>query len=58
MKRQNGRDKDRSWQAKAIPGVKLNHVQVPETSPSKLNLMRPRLVPLSRLIASTMLASS
>src|SRR5881398_1819432 len=25
------------------PGIKLNHVQVPETSPSKLNLMRPRL---------------
>jgi len=40
-KRPNGRDRDRSHQAKAIPGrVRLNHVKVPQTLPSKPDLIR------------------
>jgi hypothetical protein len=44
-KRQNGRDKDRSLQAKAIPGrVRLNHVKVPQTLPSQPDLIREKLL--------------
>ena len=43
-KRQNGRDRDRSCQAKAIPSrVKLKHVWVPQTLPSKPDLIREKL---------------